>query len=223
MQPYQKATQEVLRQRDAPMKALGLVASGAAAYAGGNIASKILGSGIVSRIMPLLNKHIPEDLAMKGLKKVDPKLHDFASIAKDYGNSFDSVKEFIEDKITSEGSKKSPSGKNIIQKYSTELFQEITDLIQKGASPIQAGARANKKHSRIIKQIEKDYKADWLDLVESIFGKGDIVQQGMQGQQQGMSQPQQVQPQQGQQQASGNGNAMLLQAIQSINQRLGGQ
>ena len=217
MQPYQKATQEVLRQRDVPNKALGLVASGAAAYAGGNIAAKILGSGITSRILPLLNKHIPEDLAMKGLKKVDPKLHDFANLAKEYGNSFDSIKEFIEEKVTSDDSKKSPSGKNIIQKYSPELFQEITDLIQKGNSPIGAASSVVKKHMKTIKQIQKDYKVDWLDLVESIFGKGDIAGQGMQGQQQQMQQPQQ-----GQQQA-GNGNAMLLQAIQSINQRLGGQ
>jgi hypothetical protein len=76
----------------------------------------------------------------------------------------------------------------------------------------------------VIQQIEKDYQTDWLELVESIFGKGDIAQQGMQGQQQQaapQAQQQMGQPQQ--QMQGGSGNARLLQMLQGINQRLGGQ
>jgi hypothetical protein len=222
MQPYQKATEEVLRQRKAPIKALELVASGAAAYAGGSLASKAFGSGIASRITPFLNKHIPEDIAMKGLKKIDPKIHDFANLAKEYGNSFDTIRGFLEDKITSEDSKKSSSGdKNIIQQYSPELFEFINSEMQKGRAPLEAGALAELQPNfkKIIKKMAEDHKTTFASILQTIFG------QGQQGQQQGMAQTQQEQPQQPQQgqQASGNGNALLLQAIQSINQRLGGQ
>lgn len=179
-----------------------------------------IAAGGLAKIAPFLSEYISEDMALKGISKVMPTVGKFLKSGITQGLTLGSGLEFLKENI----SKPAPSQKNIIQKYSPELFQEISDLIQKGNAPIQAGANAHKKHKKVIQQIEKDYQTDWLELVESIFGKGDIAQQGMQGQQQQaapQAQQQMGQPQQ--QMQGGSGNARLLQMLQGINQRLGGQ
>lgn len=76
---------------------------------------------------------------------------------------------------------------NIIQQYSPELFQEMSQLILKGNSPAMVAANMYKKYKDIIAKIQKDNKVDWLELVDSIFG------QSQQNQDQQMHQPQQGQ------------------------------
>ncbi len=69
LQPYQKASQEIVRQSKAPGKLL---------KEGVGLASTAIGGGaILSRVLPLLNKFVPDELASKGLEKVDPRLGKF--------------------------------------------------------------------------------------------------------------------------------------------------
>lgn len=245
MNPYEKTAAAMKSQSEGPKRALKAGASIVGAAGGLKAAASF--APMLQKAAPFLSEYIPENLALKGLSKISPGFGKFISGAIGSGYDFSEIKDFIGDQINeSQKDQALPEkdGKNIIQKYSPELFQEISDLIQKGNAPIQAGAHAHKKHKKIIQQIEKDYNADWLDIVESIFGKGDIAGQGMQAQQQsqiaqevmnppgsmptrapsaelqafGGQQQMQAQPQQG-----GSGNARLLQMLQGINQRLGGK
>lgn len=90
-QPYQEAAEETKRQSEFPAK---LLKKGAA------IAGLIAGSApIIARIAPLLSKFIPQDMAIKGLSKVDARLGKFINSAMKLGHSFDDVKDFIGEKI----------------------------------------------------------------------------------------------------------------------------
>lgn len=188
------------------LKAVGTVATTAA---GIGAASKMS-----TKLLPFLNEYIPKDLAMKGIAAISPGIAKMLKKGQENGLDLQSGLEYVKKEINKQT--KPEKEKNIIQKYSPELFQEISDIVQSGGLPIRAASKVYNKYKDVIAKIQKDNKVDWLELVDSIFG------QPQQTQDQQMQQPQQrQQPQQPQQ--GGNGNAMLLQAIQSINQRLGGQ
>ncbi len=202
MQPYQQASEEIQRQQSAPGRIAKGIATSALGFAGGNAA--------FNRIAPFLSKYIPEPLAIKGLSKLDPKMAGFISSSIGQGFSFSNIRDFLGNKGEQEAAREN---KNIIQKYSPGLHQYISDLIKQGSSPIDAANKAKKflgkKEQDTITKIEKDYKSDWLSIVESIFGKGDIAQQGMQEQpQQGQSTQQ---PQQG-----GGSDDQIISALQNI-------
>lgn len=203
MQPYQKATKEIRRQGELPLQIAKNAASlgSAAATAGG---AAYLSKGVISKVLPFLSNYLPEDLAIKGLNKIDPRYGSFIQKAMGAGKSFDEVKEFIGSKIEGSGSgKKAPDKRNIIEQYSPELFQFLQGEIQKGRQPIEAGALAQSQKSfqSIIKKMSDDHKAPFSSILESIFGSA--------------QQPQQTQKNQ-QNPQSGNGDDALLAALDKI-------
>jgi hypothetical protein len=184
MQPYQESSEEIRRQQSAPANFLRKGTSAALALTGT--------TAIASRIAPFLSKYIPQDLAMKGLSKISPRIGNFLSNSLANGYSFDDVKNFIGNKIEK---KQEPikDNRNIIEQYSPELNQFIKDQMQKGQSPLGAGAIAqnSKKFSDIIKKMMKDHKTPWSDIIQSIFGNGQTVQSNQMPSQEPEQQPQQ--------------------------------
>ena len=206
MQPYQEATQEIKRQGELPLttaKNAGSIA--ATAYAGG---------GLVNRVLPFLSKYIPQNLAIKGLSKIDPRYGKFIEKAMSAGKSFEEVKEFIGSKIEEEVESKKPAkqNKNIIEQESPELHQFLDQEIRKGRKPIEAAAIAqnDKRFSDLIGKLSKKHKTPWSNIIESVFGKGDMAQPNQQ-----QEQPLQ---QDGQ---TGPGQQALMGILQKINQKLG--
>jgi hypothetical protein len=212
MQPYQEASQEIKRQGELPftiLKKAGNIATSAAL--GGAALSG--GSSILKKALPFLNKYIPENLAIKGLSKINPAFGKFINKAKEGGKSFDEIKEFITEQLgeakqeTENENQPEKDNRNIIEQYSPELHGYILDQIKKGMSPLQAADSSNflQKHKDIIKKITKDHKAPWSSIVESTYGqagKAPIQEEQMQQQPQQMQQ----QPQQIQQQVQKQGN-----------------
>ncbi len=227
MEPYQKASERVRKSGETAVnigKNIGLTAlGGGAAKIGTQAASKL-----IPGIMAFVNKYVPENLAIKGLEKLDPRFGKLIQGAMGDGYTFDDIKNFLGEKI--EKSQSPEDDRNIIQQYSDNLHQYIKDMIGQGNTPLQAAVKAKKfltgNQTNIIKQIEKEHNTNFENLVESIYGGG---QEG-QPQQGAPQQAEQQTPQgmqtmqlQGQQQQGGGHGAQALQAIlQKINQKLGG-
>lgn len=218
MQPYQQASEESTKQSYRPIQAAAAI---------GAPALKI---GLGGKVMSMLNQYIPANLAVQGLSKIDPRLGKFANLAQEAGHSFDEIKGFIQDKISSEEKESHPAkeGRNIVQQYSPELNEFMTQEIGKGRSPIEAGAIAqnDKRFKEIISKISKDHKTPWSSLLESIYGmvgnksKNPISFEQFEEKMQQGQPNQQMQPQQ--QQAPGQGQQALMAILQKINQRMGG-
>lgn len=162
MEPFELESQAARKQALAPFNALKTGVSLAA------------GAGIVNKIAPFLSKFLPENLAIKGLNKLDSRFGKFINNCLKNGYNFDEVRDFIGDKVSEEEEPAKQNG-NIIQQYSPELNQFMDQEIKKGRKPIEAGAIAqnDKRFSNIIEKLSKDHKTPWSSIIESIFGKGD--------------------------------------------------
>jgi len=220
MQPYQEASEDHNRQSYRPFEA-------AATTAGIGFKSAIAG-----KVGTMLNKYVPKNLMMKGLSKIDPRLAKFMSLGEELGHSEEELKEYISGKISPNQSqestdnaealnKKTKNGqnnRNIVEQYSPELHQFIDQGIKKGQSPAQAAGLAlyDKKGNfkNIIDKISKDHKANWLSIVEAIYGGAQSPNANQEGQP-----PQQ--PQQGQPSQPGKGEQAMLDILNKINQKLG--
>jgi hypothetical protein len=211
MQPYQKASQERQRHEQLPFRVAeaGLgVASRAVPYAAGG--------ALFQRALPFLSKYIPEDLAIKGLSKIDPRFGKFISKAMQEGESFEQVKSFIQGKVD-EGLENihKKDNRNIIEQYDPDLHQYIDQEIKKGRSPIEAGALAQlqKKFMKSITKLTKDHKTPWSGILESVYGAA----------QEPNSQPIQQDDQQQSEQQPGQGQQALMAILQKIQQARGMQ
>lgn len=92
LQPYQKASEEMVRQANAPAKLVKNAASIGLGVAGG--------SAVVGRILPFLNKFIPTEMAVKGISKIDKRLGKFLSASISQGYPVEEVMDFVKEKIT---------------------------------------------------------------------------------------------------------------------------
>jgi hypothetical protein len=141
-------------------------------------ASKALGP-IASRVLPFINEHIPTDLAIKGISKISPEIGKILQRGMQTGLDVKEGLQFIKGQI--QGNEKPPEERNILQKYSDTLHEYIQNMIQQGNPPLEAAAKAKRfltgKAAEDIKKIEKDYKTDFGNIVESIFGKVNMAQQ----------------------------------------------
>jgi len=208
MQPYQKAAVGRKQQNEMPQN----VVKG--------------GFNVVSQMMPLLSQYVPPLLALKGLSTLNSGIGKFIGAAKKSGEQPEAIIDFIRHKVSPQQENQqidqgqelqqeesSPQQQNIIQRLAPSVYQEMVQLINKGMSPLKAAAKLKSGlgiFANSIKQIEDQTKTDWLSIVESIFGRGD------------MAQPQQQQPQEHQPQAQGGqGQQALMQMLQKINQRMG--
>lgn len=186
MQPYQQATQEVLRRGGNPLSEaakIGSVALGASS-----------GKAVINRILPFLNKYIPSGMAIKGLSKIDKRFGDFFNSVTENGYGEDEALGFLKDKMEPSQQASQPEGKNIIKQYSDELDAFIQGQMQQGENALQAGARAqlNPKFKSIIDKMKKDHKTDWASILENTYG-GQTQPQAAQSMQQEQSQAQQPQ------------------------------
>ena len=200
MQPYQQASKEINRQQSEPAKIAKNIGSAALGAVG---AGAVLG-----RIAPLLSNYLPQNLAIKGLSKINPKMAGFINSSMAQGHSFEEIKEFLGSKI--EGENKEGNAKqsgNIIQQYSPELFEFINSEMQKGRAPLEAGALAELQPNfkKIIKKMAEDHKSTFASILQTVFGQGQNVQQ----------QPNQVSQQQ-QQGQGGMSDDQLMSAFQNI-------
>lgn len=96
MQPYQQANKEIRRQGELPLKTLATA---------GSFGASALGGIALGRVLPFLSKFIPQDLAIKGLSKIDPRFGKFINKALSEGKSFEEIKDFIRNKASPEESK----------------------------------------------------------------------------------------------------------------------
>lgn len=220
MEPYQRASQAI-REGDAqPFNFLkNTVLAGIGGGAAG-LAHKAIGK-IAPAIGALISEYVPEKFSIEGLKKIDPRFGKMIKDSLDAGYTYDDFRQFMGDKIKgSEDSTKETNKKNLIEMYSPELHQFITQHIKSGKSHIQAGALAKLPgkqgdFNKVIQKIMKDNNATWEDVLESVYGG----QQGNQQSQQPEMQEQQEQQQQPTQ--SGAGQQALMDIMNKINQRLG--
>ncbi len=186
-----------------------------------------LGVKAASKILPFLNQYIPEDLAYKGINKVMPGLGDFLKKGMKQGLTLKSGLDFLKNEVEKEPAK---DKRNIIEQYSPELNNYISQEIKKGRQPLEAGALAQiqDKFKKSIKKMEEDHKSPFSSILQSIFGGG---QQATQQPQPMQSQQNPLQAQQGQQmqqagqgqgaQQMGPGEQALMQQMQMISQKLG--
>jgi hypothetical protein len=183
---------------------------GLSAVTSAGIGAAAIGSGIGSKILPFINRHIPLDMAVKGINKVSPDLGKFLKKGVSEGLKVEDGLQYIKNQIESTGKE----NRNVIEQYSPELNNFMKGLIQSGKSPLEAGALAQlegkKGFKKIIDKITKDHKADWSAIIQNVYGSGQIAQKNQQA-------PQQIQPQ-GQ---TGQGQQALMQMMQMINQKIG--
>lgn len=206
--------------------------------AAATLGTAAIGGGIASRVMPFLSEYIPAELAMKGINKVSPKLGEFLQKGMSKGLNLKDGLEFIKDSFGSKQEEPAKENSNIIQQYSPELFEFLKTHVQKGKSPLEAGALAvigdeGKKFNQIIKKIEKDHKTPWSAILQTIFSqegerqsslnkfnqkskKPSVIDEERERFQKGYGQ----QMQQDQQQGGGQAKQQLMQAMQNLSQQL---
>jgi len=182
------------------VKTAASVGAGVAGLAGANIASKIA---------PFLSEYIPSDLAIKGISKVAPKVGDFLKRGLNAGLDIKSGLDYLKKDMfpEKEAEKQAQQNGNVIEQYSPELHQFIETEVQKGRSPLEAGAVAttNPKFKQVIDKLSKDHKSPWSAIIQTVYGGGQSAQQPTQGQQQ-----------QSQQAAQQDPNSMLMAALDKI-------
>lgn len=184
--------------------------------------SALTGAAIASRVMPWLSEYIPTDLAVKGISKVMPKLGQFLDNGIKMGLDVKEGIEYIKSNIPGNQS----SSKNIIEQYSPELHQFISEHVKNGLPALQAADLAlidkeKKGFTEAIKKIVKENKVPWHTLVK------DIYEELSGGQQQSSDQipPQQQIQQQPSSQNNGidPGLAQLIQQGSALIQKFRGQ
>jgi len=185
MQPYQLASEKEKERGELPIRALKSAATiglGSAGVGAGITAGK----KVLERAGAFLNQYIPEEYAMKGLSKIDPRFGNFINKALNSGKTFDDVKEFINEKIGNVQKKNVPNQKNIIAQYDDNLHSFLENEIKNGRAPLEAAAvaRTKKEFNKSINQIEKDHKTNWSSIIESIYGTPQEPLQSQQTQQQ---------------------------------------
>lgn len=225
MQPYQEASEELLRRGERPgqlAKKAGNLGLGAAATYGG--------AALAGRVLPFLNKFIPNDLAIKGLRKVDPRLGKFIDTALKNGGTFDEAKEFIRNKIEEDDVVQDAKNDNVIWKFSKKLAKFIDDAVGVGHTidEVEGMARApGNKFKKDIENIEKSMGLPFKDIIRLIHGgsrskKGSMqsaVSPSMAVEEDSM--PINQSSQQAQTQAQpGQGQQALMAMLQQINQRM---
>lgn len=174
------------------------------------------GAALSAKIAPFLSEYITPELALKGISKVSPKFGDALRRGMKDGLSLESGLDFLKESIKKpkEQENAQQSG-NVIEQYSPELHEFISSEIEKGRSPIEAGAAAelNGKFKNAIGKLTKDHKSPFSALLQTVYGsdkkqealgkfkqhqkKSGMVDELYDMYQQGQQQNQMGQPQQG--------------------------
>jgi hypothetical protein len=173
------------------------------------VGTAVAGAKGLSKVLPFLNEFIPAELALKGISKISPELGKFLKTGQSMGLDLKSGLDFLNNKLKSQASTEQ---KNIIAQYSDELNNFLQDYINKGRTPLEAGALAqlDPKFKNVIKKIEQDHKTNFSSILQSIFGQ-ENPQTEKQPQQPQQTNANPQQPQQGQ-----GLDPQLLQLMQGI-------
>lgn len=212
-QPYQEATEAIKRQGEAPGQLVKGAAQAALGVAGGG--------AVLNRIVPFLSSFVPQDLAIKGISKINPTLGKFVQGSLNQGKSMEEVTDFLKEKAgiaepkeEQKQAPKAPNGQpNLIEQFSPELHEFLVSEIGKGLIPEDAAnqARSQPKFKQLIDKLEKSSGARFDNIVGLIFGGKKPQNQPQQAQQ-----PQQPQAQPEQQQVQGGpATQALMQALQA--------
>lgn len=183
------------------------------------LATSAAGLGLGAKILPFINEFIPTDLAVKGISKVSPQAGDLLRKGMSQGLDVKDGLQFLKESFAKQGeAKKTQENRSIIEQYSPELNQFIQGEIQKGRTPMEAGALAQlqKGFKKVISQMTKDHNIPFSAILQTAFGEPGMAQ----GQPQQAQQPQ-GQPAQGQQQP-GQGQQALMAILQKLQQSRGG-
>lgn len=183
--------------------------------------SGLAGGGLAAKVAPFLSEFIPQELALKGINKVAPQIGQFLNRGVEQGLDLNEGFNYLKENLfKSEEAQQTKDDRNIIEKYSPNLFQYIKELIGNGSSPAEAAMKATKfltseKEKKNIQQMEKDLKTDFASIVESVFGRGTVQPQSlspmsMQDAGDPRQMMQQKQPQQG------GGDEALMAALQKV-------
>jgi hypothetical protein len=177
MQPYQEASEAINRQGELPKRLLQNGLSAAATAIGGGA---VLKSNLANKVMTMLNEHIPENLAVKGLNNLDPRFGNLINKAMESGMTWDDTKNFIFGKAqeglqTEENKKIATDKKNLIEKHSPDLHKFIEQEMKKGRSHLEAGALAKigaggKNFNDVIEKLKKEHKTSWEQILEAVYG-----------------------------------------------------
>lgn len=212
MQPYQLSSQESQRQGKIPIKTAATIGSTALTLGAPNL---------ISKAMSFFSPYIPQNLAVKGLSKLDPRFGSFINNFQNNGGTEEEALNFVKGKLdeATQTLNKPPQQRNIVQQYSDKLNQFLETQIKKGKTPIEAAklARGIMQFDPIIKKMEKDHKTNFLSIIESIYGLGEQAPGGQPQAESGIQQT----PQQGTGQP-GPGQQALMAILSKINQKIGG-
>lgn len=183
-------------------------------------AAGLAGSGIASRVVPLLSEYVPIDLAMKGLRKISPPIADFLERGQKAGLNIKEGMEYVKNNLTPKEEAQQDK-RNLVEMHSPELHQFITQHIKSGKSHKQAGAlaklpRKEGDFNKVIDKLMKEHNATWEDILESVYG-------GQQGSQQPQPTMQAQAQQQSQPQQQGPINSKLSSMFDRVDKFLGGQ
>ncbi len=190
MIPYKEASDEIRRQGELPVKAFGKGLGIAAGF---------------SQVLPFLNSLIPEEISIKGLSKINPRLGGFVKKALKSGYGLDEIKSFIKEK--GESSEEKQNAPFSIRKVNPRLAEEIETTMSRGYDPLQTAAviSNSSRFSKDIKDIQKKTNRKIEDLISEEFQQATG----------GNSSPRQQNPQQSQ------GQDRLMQLLQKLNQARG--
>lgn len=140
---------------------------------GASYAGAYLGAPLAARALPLLSKLIPENLMIKGLGLIDPRLSKYFKQGKAGGFTSDELRDFAKEELEKEAKAPQPEAEsNPIKKYSPELDTFIRQSIASGKSPFQAGAlaRLQKGFSPIIEKMTQELKAPFSSILDTVYG-----------------------------------------------------
>lgn len=198
----------------------GGAAIGSAALSGGKYLSKIL---------PFLNKYVPQDLSLKGISKVSPKLGNFLKSGMASGLTLDSGLDFLRQYAEKDGEEGEAAvdamADNPLWRFSKKLAKFVDDAFKIGHTldeVLGMTTSPGNKFQKEIKHVEKSIGMPFRELLRSIYG-GEKQHQGavqpptravQENQQTGLTAPQQ-------QGGQGKGQEALMQTLQMINERLG--
>jgi len=156
MQPWQRATEEVLQgKRESAKIALASVGLG------------LKGSAVLRGINALLKPGVSSTLAMEGMSKLNPYIKKFGELAKKFGYSDDDVVDHMR-----ETNENQPSEAPLFRRLTGEIdFSKLDDRTLKELSFLE----------RIASQLEASGKTEKDYPVKSLKKKIDKALQGMTG------------------------------------------
>lgn len=214
MQPYQRAAEAIRSGEEAPihlLKNAGLTAIGGGAAAIGSKAA----SKLIPAIGSLINEYIPENLAIKGLGKVDSRFGKFIEGAMGDGYSFDDIRQLLGDKIkkTQESETVTNDPLKFFETNYPDVAAALAKTMQNGQSPEAAAAilKTSTPFGKEVKKIEKETDKNFVDYILELFGN-----QGQQMQQPKQQMQGQQQMQQSSQQQGSGVDAQLMAALDKI-------